>query len=57
MFWTRLFSKAGLGRVLGGFGKDLGWILKVADHIVDSYFVPCWDKLLTLSLLRESNSD
>ena len=53
MFWTRLFSKAGLGRVLGGFGEDLGWILKVADyifwedfwlifrvadHVVDSYF-------------------
>ena len=38
MFWTRLFSKAGLGRVLGGFGEDLGWILKVADYIVDSYF-------------------
>ena len=45
MFWIRLFSKAGLGRVLGGFGEDLGWILKVADYIVDSYFAPCWDKL------------
>ena len=45
VFWTRLFSKAGLGRVLGGFGEDLGWILKVADYIVDSYFAPCWDKL------------
>ena len=45
VFWIRLFSKAGLGRVLGGFGEDLGWILKVADYIVDSYFAPCWDKL------------
>ena len=31
--------------VLGGFGEDLGLILKVADYIVDSYFAPCWDKL------------
>ena len=45
VFWIRLFSKAGLGRVLGGFGEELGWILKVADYIVDSYFAPCWDKL------------
>ena len=51
VFWTRLFSKAGLGRIWGGFGEDLGWILKVADHIVDSYFAQChhvrstWDKL------------
>ena len=36
MFWTRLFAKAGLGRVFGGFGKDLEWILQVADYIVDS---------------------
>ena len=33
VFWIRLFSKAGLGRVLGGFGEDLGWILKVVDYI------------------------
>ena len=45
VFWTRLFSKAGFGRVLNGFWEEFGWILRVADRIVDSYFAPCWDKL------------
>ena len=39
-FWTRLFSKVGCGRVFNGFWEDFWWILKVADHIVDSYFAP-----------------
>ena len=43
-FWTHLSSKAGFERVLGGFWEDLGWILRVADHIIDSYLAPCWDK-------------
>ena len=41
VFWTGLFSKVGLGKVLNGFWEDFWWILKVADHIVDSYFAPC----------------
>ena len=36
--WTHLFSKVGLGRVLGGFWEEIWWIFKVADHFVDSYF-------------------
>ena len=38
MFWTGLFSKVGFGRVLNGFWEEFGWILRVADRIVDSYF-------------------
>ena len=38
VFWTRLFSKAGFRRVLDGFWWEFGWILRVADRIVDSYF-------------------
>ena len=28
----------GLGRVLEGFREDFWWIIRVADHVVDSYF-------------------
>ena len=38
MSWTHLFSKVGLGRVLGGFWEEIWKIFKVADHFVDSYF-------------------
>ena len=31
--------------VLKIFRKDFWWILRAADHMVDSYFAPCWDKL------------
>jgi len=41
-FWTRLFSKAGLGRLLGAFWEEFWRILRVADSHVDSYF-DFWD--------------
>ena len=42
MSWTHLFSKVGLGRVLEGFGKDLWWIFKVADHLL-TLILLLWD--------------
>ena len=43
------FFEGGFGRdlgiVLGGFGEDLCRMLRAADYMLDSYFVPCWDKL------------
>ena len=39
--WTHVFRKVDLGKVWAGFWKDFRWNLKVADHIVDSYFAQC----------------
>ena len=36
--WTHLFSKVGLGMVLGRFWEEFWWILRVAEDFVDSYF-------------------